>query len=95
MQIESMGQTNSTTWSEPLHLVGTYHYAVTADVGEVHNPRISSNTVTVALEISQMPTAEPEGESALGTTITSLLALLLIFGALATALLDRFMGRGV
>ena len=94
MQIESMGQTNSTTWSEPLHLVGTYHYAVTADVGEVHNPRISSNTVTVALEISQMPTAEPEGESALGTTITSLLALLLIFGALATALLDRFMGRG-
>ena len=94
LEIESVGQTNSTSWSEPLHLVGTYHYTVTADVGEVHNPRISSNTVTVALEVSQMPIVEPEGESSLGTTMTSLLAFLLIFGAIATALLDRFFGRG-
>ena len=94
LEIESVGQTNSTSWSEPLHLVGTYHYTVTADVGEVHNPRISSNTVTVALEVSQMPVVEPEGESSLGTTMTSLLAFLLIFGAIATALLDRFFGRG-
>ena len=94
LEIESVAQTNSTTWSEPLHLVGTYHYAVTADVGEVHNPRILSNTVTIALEVSQMPSVEPEGESALGTTMTSLLAFLLIFGAIATALLDRFFGRG-
>ena len=93
LDIESVGQTNSTTWSEPLHLVGTYHYAVTADVGEVHNPRISSNTVTVALELEQMPTIESEGESSLGTTMTSLLAFLLIFGALSTALLDRFLRR--
>ena len=92
LEIESVGQTNSTSWSEPLHLVGTYHYTVTADVGEVHNPRISSNTVTVALEVSQMPIVEPEGESSLGTTMTSLLAFLLIFGAIATALLDRFSG---
>ena len=74
-------------------MVGTYHYAVTADVGEVHNPRISSNTVTIVLEVSQMPSVEPEGESALGTTMTSLLAFLLIFGVIATALLDRFFGR--
>ena len=93
LEIESVGQTNVTSWSEPLHLVGTYHYAVTADVGEVHNPRISSNTVTVALELSQMPSVELEGESSLGTTMTSLLAFLLIFGAIATALLDRFFGR--
>ena len=93
LDIESVGQTNSTTWSEPLHLVGTYHYAVTADVGDVHNPRISSNTVTVALELEQMPTIESEGESSLGTTMTSLLAFLLIFGALSTALLDRFLRR--
>jgi hypothetical protein len=95
LEIESVGQTNSTDWSEPLHLVGTYHYAVTADVGEVHNPRISSNTVTIALEVSQMQMVEPEGESELGTTMTSLLVFLLIFGAIATALLDRFFGRGV
>ena len=67
---------------------------MTADIGDVHNPRISSNTVSVALEVSQMPTIEPEGDSSLGTTLTSLLAFMLIFGALATALLDRFLGRG-
>jgi hypothetical protein len=94
LEIESVGQTNFTSWSEPLHLVGTYHYTVTADVGDVHNPRISSNTGSVALDVSQMPTTEPEGDSSLGTTLTSLLAFLLIFGALATALLDRFLGRG-
>ena len=94
LEIESVGQTNTTSWSEPLHLVGNYHYTVTADVGDVHNPRISSNTVSVALEVSQMPTIEPEGDSSLGTTLTSLLAFMLIFGALATALLDRFLGRG-
>ena len=94
LEIESVGQTNATSWSEPLHLVGNYHYTVTADVGDVHNPRISSNTVSVALEVSQMPTIEPEGDSSLGTTLTSLLAFMLIFGALATALLDRFLGRG-
>jgi len=93
LEIESVGQTNSTTWSEPLHLAGNYHYTVTADVGDVHNPRISSNTVSVALDVSQMPQLEPAGDSSLGTTMTSLLAFLLIFGALATALIDRFLGR--
>jgi hypothetical protein len=77
-----------------LHLAGNYHYTVTADVGDVHNPRISSNTVSVALDVSQMPAIEPAGDSSLGTTMTSLLAFLLIFGALATALIDRFLGRG-
>jgi len=95
LEIESVGQTNSTTWSEPLHLAGNYHYTVTADVGDVHNPRISSNTVSVALDVSQMPQLEPAGDSSLGTTMTSLLAFLLIFGALATALIDRFLGRSV
>lgn len=94
LEIQSVGQTNSTTWSEPLHLAGNYHYTVTADVGDVHNPRISSNTVSVALDVSQMPAIEPAGDSSLGTTMTSLLAFLLIFGALATALIDRFLGRG-
>ncbi len=94
LEIQSVGQTNSTTWSEPLHLAGNYHYTVTADVGDVHNPRVSSNTVSVALDVSQMPTIEPAGDSSLGTTMTSFLAFLLIFGALATALMDRFLGRG-
>ena len=93
LEIESVGQTNATSWSEPLHLVGTYHYTVTADVGEVHNPRISSNTVSIALEVSQMPEIDPAGDSSLGTTMTSMFAFLLIFGALATALLERFLGR--
>jgi len=92
-EIESVGQTNSTFWSEPLHLVGDYHYTVTADVGDVHNPRISSNTVSITLDVSHMQVIEPEGESSLGTTMTSLLAILLIFGAMVTALLDRFLGR--
>ena len=94
LEIESVGQTNATSWSEPLHLVGTYHYTVTADVGEVHNPRISSNTVSIALEVSQMPEIDPAGDSSLGTTLTSMFAFLLIFCALATALLERFLGRG-
>ena len=51
--------------------------------------------MTIALEVSQMQMVEPEGESELGTTMTSLLVFLLIFGAIATALLDRFFGRGV
>ena len=66
---------------------------VTSDVGEVHNPRVSSNTVSVTLDVSQMQVIEPAGDSSLGTTMTSLLAFLLIFGALVTALLDRFFGR--
>lgn len=93
-EIEPVGQTNSTQWSEPLHLAGNYHYTVTSDVGDVHNPRVSSNTVSVTLDVSQMQVIEPAGDSSLGTTMTSLLAFLLIFGALVTALLDRFFGRG-
>ena len=93
-EIEPVGQTNSTQWSEPLHLAGNYHYTVTSDVGDVHNPRVSSNTVSVTLDVSQMQIIEPAGDSSLGTTMTSLLAFLLIFGALVTALLDRFFGRG-
>ena len=93
-EIEPVGQTNSTQWSEPLHLAGNYHYTVTSEVGDVHNPRVSSNTVSVTLDVSQMQVIEPAGDSSLGTTMTSLLAFLLIFGALVTALLDRFFGRG-
>jgi len=93
-EIEPVGQTNSTQWSEPLHLAGNYHYTVTSEVGDVHNPRVSSNTVSVTLDVSQMQVTEPAGDSSLGTTMTSLLAFLLIFGALVTALLDRFFGRG-
>tara|TARA_B100001996_G_scaffold175056_1_gene133629 strand:+ start:418 stop:2994 length:2577 start_codon:yes stop_codon:yes gene_type:complete len=92
LEIEPVGQTNSTTWSEPLHLVGTYQYAITVDVDGVHNPHISTNTGEISLEASQMTIVEPEGESSLGTMLTSLLAFLLIFAALSTALLDRFLG---
>ncbi len=92
LEIEPVGQTNSTTWSEPVHLVGTYQYAVTVDVDGVHNPHISTNTGEISLEASQMTIVEPEGESSLGTMLTSLLAFLLIFAALSTALLDRFLG---
>ena len=91
-EIEPVGQTNSTTWSEPVHLVGTYQYAVTVDVDGVHNPHISTNTGEISLEASQMTIVEPEGESSIGTMLTSLLAFLLIFAALSTALLDRFLG---
>ena len=90
LEIESVGRQiphrglNHCTLSEPITMQ-------TADVGEVHNPRISSNTVTVALEVSQMPIVEPEGEF-IGTTMTSLLAFLLIFGAIATALRPLFRG---
>ena len=92
LEIEPVGQTNSTTWSEPVHLVGTYQYAVTVDVDGVHNPHISTNTGEISLEASQMTIVEPEGESSIGTMLTSLLAFLLIFAALSTALLDRFLG---
>ena len=91
--LEPLATTSATDWSEPMHLAGTYHYTVTADIGDVHNPRISSNSASVDLEISQMEAVEPAADMEAGTGALSVLLFLTIFVTLATALMDRFLGR--
>jgi hypothetical protein len=91
--LEPLATTSATDWAEPMHLAGTYHYTVTADIGDVHNPRISSNSVSVDLEISQMEAVEPAADMEAGSGALSVLLFLTIFATLATALMDRFLGR--
>jgi hypothetical protein len=87
--------TNDSQWSEPIHLAGTYHYTVTVDIAEVHNPRISSNAVTISLDVEDMQEIEPEAEAEAGpgTTFIPIMLFLVLFATLATAMFDRYMGR--
>ena len=93
--LEPIDIVNGTTWSEPLHVVGTHGYAVTVELDGSENLRIdaASNAMTIDLASSNLPTDPSiEGESSIASALVSAWLLLAALGAIGLALLDKRRG---
>ena len=91
--IIAVASTTETSWKEPVHVVGTHHYTVTVDINGIHNPRVSDgNTGEVTLDKSDMITYEAEGTSSGASLAIFVLFIIGTIAAIATAMIDRFMG---
>lgn len=92
--LQPIATTGDSTWSEPIHLAGVYHYTVTLEIDGVHNPRVVTNTATVALSVDDMqPVAEAAAVESSGGGLLTAMLFLVLFATLAVAITDRFLGR--
>ncbi len=91
-ELQPVAVANTSSWSEPMHIVGSHGYAVTVEIGGSDNLRIDTTANAGSIDLATSDLVEKpviEGESVLTSILVVIWLLVAALVAFALAVVER------
>jgi hypothetical protein len=91
-ELQPLAVANTTSWSEPMHIVGSHGYAVTVEIDGTDNLRIDTTANAVSIDLAASDLIEDpviEGESGFTSVLVVIWLLLAALAAIGLAVVER------